>query len=79
MRSTNVEDEARLDIRAQEVWDKSRSSTFFDVRVFNTYAPSNYKSTAAACYRRHKLEKRHKYKRRVMDVERGSFTPWSSP
>ena len=51
LRSTNVQDKARLDIKAQEFWNKSGSSTFFDVRVFNPYAPYNNKSTAAACYR----------------------------
>ena len=75
MRSTNVEDEARLDIKAQEFWNKSGSSTFFDVQVFNPYAPSNNKSTAAACYSKHEMEKRHKYGRRVLKVEHGSFTP----
>ena len=75
LRSTNIEDEARLDIKAQDFWNKSRSSTFFDVRVFNPYAPSNNKSTAAACYRKHEMEKRRKYERRVLDVEHGSFTP----
>lgn len=75
LRSSNVEDEARLDVKAQEFWDRSKSSAFFDVRVFNSYAPSNCKSTAAACYRRHELEKRRMYERRVIDVEHGSFTP----
>ena len=75
MRSTNIEDKARLDIKAQDFWNKSRSSTFFDVRVFNPYAPSNNKSTAAACYRKHEMEKWRKYERRVLDVEHGSFTP----
>ena len=75
LRSTNIEDEAKVDIKAQELWNKRGSSTFFDVRVFNPYAPSNNKSTAAACYRMHEMEERRKYKRRVLDVEHGSFTP----
>ena len=33
------------------------------------------KSTAAACYRKHKMEKRCKYERRVLNVKRGYFTP----
>ncbi len=73
LRSTNIEDEARLDIKAQEFWNKNGSSTFFAVRVFNPYASSNNKSTAAACYRKHEMEKRRKYERRVLDVEHGSF------
>ncbi len=68
-----------MDIKAQEFWNKSRSSTFFDVRVFNPHAPSNGKSTTAACYRKHEVEKRSKYERRVLDVEHGSFTLLVSP
>ena len=74
LRSTNVEDEARLDIKVQE-FNKSGSSTFFNVRVFNPYAFSNNKSTVAACYRKNEMEKRCKYERRVLNVEYGSFTP----
>ena len=38
---TNTEDGARLDIRAQNVSDKRQRRTYFDVRVFNSHAPSN--------------------------------------
>ena len=31
--------------------------------------------TSAACYRRHKLEKRRMYEKRICEVEHGSFTP----
>ena len=64
-----------LDIKVQEFWNKSRRSTFFDVRVFNPYAPSNKKLTAAVCYRKHEMGKPREYERRVLDVEHGSFTP----
>ena len=53
VRSANVDDGARLDIRAQNFWDKSRRTTFFDVRDFNSHAPSNISSTSEACYTRH--------------------------
>ena len=35
-RSTNTDDGARLDVKAQNFWDSNRSSAFFDVRVFNS-------------------------------------------
>ena len=76
LRSTNVEDNARLDVSAQEFWDKRRTTAFFDVKVFNAHAPSNCSSSTASCYRRHELEKRRKYERRVIDVEHGTFTPF---
>ena len=75
LRSTNVEEGARLDIRAQDFWDSSKRSTFFDVRVFNSHAPSNSKSSTSACYRRHEKEKRREYERRILEVEHGTFTP----
>ena len=40
LRSTNVENKARLDIKSQEFWNKSRSSTFFDVRLSIPLHPS---------------------------------------
>ena len=75
LRTANRQDDARLDIKAQDFWDHSKRSAFFDVRVFNSHAPSNCKTTTAACYRRHELEKRRMYERRIIDVEHGSFTP----
>ena len=74
-RITNTDDGARLDVKAQNFWDSSRSSAFFDVRVFNSHTPSNCKTSTAACYWRLELEKRRAYKRRIIEVEHGSFTP----
>jgi len=45
------------------------------VRVFNSHEPSNCKTSNAACYRRHELEKRRAYERRIIEVEHDSFTP----
>ena len=49
--------------------------TYFDVRVFNPYAPSNKNQTPSACYRKHKREKKRAYDQRVREVEHSSFTP----
>ena len=43
-KTANTKDNGRLDIKAQNFWDNSRWSTFFDVRVFNAHAPSNSSS-----------------------------------
>ena len=72
---TNTEEGARLDIKAQNFWDKSKQSTFFDVRIFNSHAPANCSSSTDACYRRHEREKRRAYEHRVLKVEHGTFTP----
>ena len=67
LRSTNTEEGARLDVKAQNFWDKSKQSTFFDVRIFNSHAPSNCTTSTDACYRRHE--------QRILEVEHGTFTP----
>ena len=74
-RTTNVEDNARLDVKAQGFWGSNRQCAYFDVRVFNPQAPSNCTQTNAASYRRHESEKRRAYEKRVVEVEHGSFTP----
>ena len=37
-KSTCVEDEAHLDIRANRLWDSRFSRTYFDVKMFNSLA-----------------------------------------
>ena len=74
-RTANKEDNARQDIRAQGFWGGQKESAFFDIRVFNPYAPSNSTKSQEANYRRHEKEKRREYKRRIIEVEHGSFTP----
>ena len=73
--SANTDEGARLDVKAQNFWDSSRSSAYFDVRVFNSHAPSNCKTSTAACYWKHQLEERRAYERRIIEVEHGSYTP----
>jgi len=48
---------------------------FFDVRVFNSLAPSNRSTTLSAVYRKHEQEKSRAYEERVREVEHGCFTP----
>ena len=76
-RSANKEDEARLDIRARGLWDSEtgRNGAFFDVRVFHPGAPSYQNQSLSSLYRQHECKKRLAYGRRVLEVERGTFTP----
>ena len=46
--SANKEDGARLDIAADGFWGGRFERTFFDVRVFNHYAPSNRTPTLSS-------------------------------
>ena len=61
LRSANTEAKSRLDIRAQGFWGKRRQNAFFDVRVYNLHAPSNWLMTPSACYWRPEKEKRRMY------------------
>jgi hypothetical protein len=75
-RSTNTEDNARLDVCAKDCWDKNKTTVFFDVKVFNAYAPSKSSSSISSCLQKHKLDKRRIYKRKVIEVEGGTFSPF---
>ena len=73
--TSNTEDGARLDVRAQGFWGDRHQSAFFDVRVFNPLAPSNCRSSLTSTYRQHEGLKRRAYEQRVREIEMGSFTP----
>ena len=72
--TANREDEARLDISAGGFWGSRNERTFFDVRIFNPYAPSNKKSSLSSTYGKHEGVKKRAYSQRTVDVEHGSFT-----
>ena len=74
-RTANRDDGARLDIVAEDFWRRDRQNAFFDVRVFNPYAPSHRSTTLAQCYRRNEQEKKRAYEERVREIEHGSFSP----
>ena len=61
LKSTDVEEGARLDVQAHNFWDNSKGSAYFNVRVFNVHAPMNSNSSTKACYRKHRKEKRSEY------------------
>ena len=73
--SANVQDDARLDIKARGFWGERHQCAFFDVRVFNPHAPTNRHMPRESCYKKHEKEKRRCYEQRVREVEKGSFTP----
>ena len=72
--STNINDGARLDIRARSFWTAGQD-TFFDVRVFHPNAPSNRSRRLSAVYKRHEDEKKTTYGQRILEIEHGVFTP----
>ena len=73
--TSNMEENARADIRARGFWGNSHQCAFFDAKVFNPNAQMNKKFSLEACYRHHKRSKKCTYKQRITEVEHGSFTP----
>ena len=60
MRSANVEDGARLDIRARGFWNTTEDA-FFDVRVFHPNASSYRFTEVSSVYKRHEDQKKREY------------------
>ena len=65
---------ARLDISAVGLWS-TFERTFLDIRVTHPTSPSYAGISTSTLYRQHENEKKRKYQQRVIDIEKGSFTP----
>ena len=74
MKSTNMEDEARLDVAARNFWAYG-TKAFLDIRIFNPLAKSYINQTLTAAHTSNEKQKKREYNQRVIDVEHGSFTP----
>jgi len=59
----------------QTTSEAGTDSAFFDIRVLNPLAPSNWNHTLTSCYRRNEQEKRRAYDQRVREIEHRNFTP----
>ena len=51
------------------------SRAFFDIRVFNPFAPSYFNSTIKAAHKTNENSKKREYNDRILQIEHGSFTP----
>ena len=65
--TANREDGARLDVAAESFWASDRQCTFFDICVFNPFAPSYCNAPLAQGYHRNELEKKIAYDQRVRE------------
>ena len=72
--SANLDDDARLDIRARGFW-RNGQNAYFDVRVTNADSASQRNTTLKSVLRKHENEKKRCYNRRIMEIEHGTFTP----
>ena len=73
-RGANKAPDARLDIRARSFWAREQSP-FFDARVCHPNADSYKSLTTEQIYKLHENGKKRLYSSRVLEVERGTFTP----
>ena len=55
-------------------WQRGERA-FFDVRIFNPFAPTHVNKDLNSVFRSNEKEKKRSYGRRVVEVEHGSFTP----
>ena len=65
---------ARLDVSGNGIWSPMEK-TFLDIRVMHPNAPSYMNQDIAQVYETHEKEKKRTYNERVIQVEKGSFTP----
>ena len=72
--SSNDAEKARLDVSAVGIWS-STERTFLDVRVMHPNSPSYLNATPDHLYSQHEREKKRTYNDRILQVEKGSFTP----
>jgi hypothetical protein len=73
-RSSNQAERARLDVSAVGIWS-SMERTFLDVRVMNVNSPSYMDKTPQQIYLQHEREKKYTYNHRILEIEKGTFTP----
>ena len=71
---SNIKDNARSDVSALGFWNPL-SRAFFDIRVFNPQAQTNWKKEIPAMYLSQESEKKREYNARILEIEKGTFTP----
>ena len=71
---TNEANGARLDVSAVGIWS-SMERTFLDVRVFHPNSASYLNTSPNQLYINHEKKKKREYNNRVLQIEKGSFTP----
>ena len=67
-------DGARSDISTMGFWSHNQRA-FFDIRVFNAYAQRYANTSLRNAFVLNEKEKKRQYNERIINVDRGSFTP----
>ena len=72
--SGTVAERARLDVAGVGVWG-AYEKTFLDIRIMHPNSPSYVNKPVDDVYELHEKQKKRKYNERVLQIEKGSFTP----
>ena len=70
-----TQDGAHVDISANGFWEGRYEKTFYDLQIFNLYAPSNMQSSLSACYKKHERLKKNAYTCTNKEWEKESMHP----
>ena len=73
-RPGNAANKARLDVAGVGVWG-AYEKTFLDIRIMHPNSLSYVNKPIKDVYELHENEKKRKYNERVLQIEKGSFTP----
>ena len=71
---SNIKNDTRSDVSVRSIW-APLSRTFFDIRVFNPLAQTNWEKEIPDMYRFHESRKKEEYNARILEIEKGTFTP----
>ena len=71
---SSKEDGAHPDIVARDFW-QMHELAFFDVKVFNPLARTYMNQSLEAAFKTNETNKKNLYNNRIIQVEKGSFTP----
>lgn len=74
LKSANISEEARLDIKAHSFWRQGQNA-LFDIRVTHVNCSSSKGQSTMDIFRNHENAKKREYLKRVLEVEHATFTP----
>ncbi len=74
IRGVEKGDEARMDVTALGFWGTWQRA-FFDVRVFDPFAQSYTQKSIESIFKAQEKEKKKKYSKRILEIEKATFTP----
>ena len=75
LKSKTTDDDARLDIKANGLWQSRFNKTYSDVKMFKSLAKSCPESSSEA-YNYHESIKKNTFEQRINEFEEATFCPF---